>query len=86
MDAEKLVDVLHTNTTGPALISQVYMSFVEKGHAKKGTAYLEHGREHFELRRAYSRGAQPADGVRAKQGRAQYASTHIKFLLVFIAG
>ncbi len=35
MDPEKLVDILRTNTVGPALISQVYLPFLEKGRAKK---------------------------------------------------
>lgn len=35
MDAEKLLDVLRTNTVGPALISQVYLPLLEKGRAKK---------------------------------------------------
>ncbi|KAL1948586.1 hypothetical protein VTO73DRAFT_10392 [Trametes versicolor] len=35
MDPEKLVDILRTNTVGPALISQVYLPLLEKGRAKK---------------------------------------------------
>lgn len=35
MDPEKLVNILRTNTVGPALISQVYLPLLEKGREKK---------------------------------------------------